>query len=116
MLQEILLPLIVPWTYWHFKGKKGGKTNRLTSTLSLSYVISFCNVAVWARNFLEAFHDGEIPNNTQTASMTILTSWGGFARDFISVKSPFDIYKVNVSKVNLDLQNKGIWYTVHTKI
>jgi hypothetical protein len=116
MLQEILLPLIVPWTYWHFKGKKGEKTNRLTSTLSLSYVFSFCNVAVWARNFLEAFHDGEIPNNTQTASMTILTSWGGFARDFISVKSPFDIYKVNVSKVNLDLQNKGIWYTVHTKI
>ena len=88
--------------------KQKTKRNGLTSTLSLSYVISLCNVFVSPSNFFEASQDGAIPNKRQTASMTIVISRGGFTKAFISLKCRFNCYKINVSNVNLDLQNKGI--------
>jgi hypothetical protein len=88
--------------------KQKTKRNGLTSTLSLSYVISLCNVFASPSNFFEASQDGAIPNKRKTASMTIVMSRGGFTKAFISVKCRFNCYTINVSNVNLDLQNKGI--------
>jgi hypothetical protein len=44
-------------------------------------------------NFLEAFQDGAIPSNTQTASMTIFTPTGGLWKADSTLMSCFNFYK-----------------------